>query len=246
MSSSYEGPSPQNHRAPNPNEPLGYSQSWSRTPREQAARLAHLRRRVLTTVELFEGVLHQLPSVTSQLHAVEAVGIQLESTKVHELKLIESFCNFVSYRFDQEAIVPQNIDGSFGYCLLQLDAFGIWTATDEEIKSKCLPYVMQTTVPRDTLWSETYVPLKHSTGCVDAERIRVLMDRVPFIEWAGGRETIHIYLLLCEEERLRGMLQRKLLYLNDSSQMQDIPILSGRHYQKWAARGCNTQTNGPF
>ncbi|KAI7282268.1 hypothetical protein KC345_g3644 [Hortaea werneckii] len=63
---------------------------------------------------------------------------------------------------------------------------------------------MQTTVPRDTIWRETYVPLDLSAVCIDAERIRVLIDRVPFIEWAGGRETIYIYLTLCEEEQWRG------------------------------------------
>ncbi|KAI7160089.1 hypothetical protein KC349_g3749 [Hortaea werneckii] len=201
MASSYERPSPQNHRPPDPDKPLGYSQSWSRTPKEQALRIAHLRRRVFTTVELFEGVLHQLPSVASQLHAVEAVGIQLKSTKVHELKLIESFCNFVSYRYDHNAIVPDIRGLDFEESFLQLDAFGVWAATDDEIKSKCLPYVMQTIVPRDTFWSETYAPVKHPADCIDAERIRVLMNNVPFIEWAGGWKTIYIYLTLCEEER---------------------------------------------
>ncbi|KAI7221548.1 hypothetical protein KC333_g1655 [Hortaea werneckii] len=204
MASSYERLSSQSHRPPDADKPLGYSQSWSRTAKEQAARIAHLRRRVFTTVELFEGVLHQLPSVASQLDAVEAVGIQLESTKVHELKLIESFCNFVSYRYDHDAIVPEIKGLDFEESFLQLDAFGVWMATDEEIKTKCLPYVMQTTVPRHTLWSDTYVPLKHSIDCVAAERIRVLMDHVPFIEWAGGRKTIYIYLTLCEEERSLG------------------------------------------
>lgn len=215
MACDYERLSRQNHRPPDPDAPLGYSQSWSRTPKEQAARIAHLRRRVFITVELFEGVLHQLPSVASQLHAVEAVGIQLESTEVHELKLIESFCNFASYRYDHNAIVPEIRGLDFEESFLQLDAFGIWTATDEEIKSKCLPYVMQTRIPRDTLWTETYVPLKHLTDCVHAERIRVLMDNVPFIEWAGGRKTIYIYLTLCEEERILGRLRYVLHCMND-------------------------------
>ncbi|KAI6853282.1 hypothetical protein KC332_g14263 [Hortaea werneckii] len=185
MANKNKCPSPQKPCAKDPDEPPGFSQSWSRTPKEQAARVGYLRRRVFTTVELFEGVLHQLPSVASQLHAIEAVGIQLKSTKVHELKLLESFCNFVSYRYDHHALVPESMALDFrGF--LHLDAFGVWAATDEEIKSKCLPYIMQTIVPRDTLWSETYVPLNSSAVCIDAERVRVLMDRVPFIEWAGG------------------------------------------------------------
>ncbi|KAI7091671.1 hypothetical protein KC356_g388 [Hortaea werneckii] len=204
MANKNKCPSLQKHRAKDPDEPPGFSQSWSRTPKERAARVGYLRRRVFTTVELFEGVLHQLPSVASQLHAIEAVGIQLKSTKVHELKLLESFCDFVSYRYDHNSIVPEFLNVEFEACFLPLDAFGLWTATDDEIKSKCLPYIMQTTVPRDTIWSETYAPLDHSAVCIDAERIRVLMDRVPFIEWAGGRRTIYMYLTLSEEERLRG------------------------------------------
>ncbi|KAI7662139.1 hypothetical protein KC319_g8200 [Hortaea werneckii] len=204
MANNNECPSPQKHCAKDPDEPPGYSQSRSRTPKERAARVGYLRRQVFTTVELFEGILHQLPSVASQLHAIEAVGVKLESTKVHELKLLESFCNFVSYRYDHHAIVPESMGLTFRECFLHLDAFGVWSATDEEIKSKCLPYIMQTTVPRDTIWSETYAPLDRSAVCIDAERIRVLMDRVPFIEWAGGRETIYIYLTLCEEEQFRG------------------------------------------
>ncbi|KAI6805744.1 hypothetical protein KC332_g741 [Hortaea werneckii] len=204
MANNKERPSPQQHCAKDPDEPPGFSQSRSRTPKERAARVGYLRRRVFTTVELFEGVLNQLPSVASQLHAIEAVGVHLKSTKVHELKLLESFCNFVSYRYDHHAIVPESMGLTFRECFLHLDAFGVWSATDEEIKSKCLPYIMQTTVPRDTIWSETHVPLDRSAICIDAERMRVLMDRVPFIEWAGGRKTIYLYLTLCEEEQFRG------------------------------------------